>query len=57
MKCEDLPQPCAFCGGKLAVSKEPPAVFHTLPVCAEYGKMEPLDFLTAHRKKLEEAMS
>ena len=36
---------CPFCRGKIAVSSEPPAVMHSLPLCAEYRALPPLEFL------------
>jgi hypothetical protein len=36
---------CPFCRGRLAISKEPPAVMHTLPLCPTYAETGPIEFL------------
>jgi len=51
---EELPTACPFCGGKLAVSLEPPSVLHALPPCREFMRDEPPQvFLKRVRKALK----
>lgn len=40
---------CPFCDGNFSASIEPPAVMHSLPVCAKFVGSEPTDFLRAAR--------
>lgn len=47
------PFPCPFCAGKFSASAEPPAVLHTLPVCAKFTELEVDEFLIAAREARE----
>ena len=50
---EELPVDCPFCGGGLAVGKNPDSIMHTMPFCKEFDQLEALDFVTAVRRKLQ----
>lgn len=43
----DLDFPCPFCGLQAAASYEPPAVYHALPMCETFTKLEPTEYLVA----------
>lgn len=44
MKGEDV-GPCPYCGLELAVSTDPPAVMHAVPMCKEFEEVDPLTFV------------
>ena len=44
---------CPFCPGSYGATLHPPAVYHTLPVCAQYAAQEPDRFLEAARQERE----
>lgn len=43
---------CPFCDGRVAADLT--QVLHTMPICSEYEAMEPVEFITAVRKRMEE---
>jgi hypothetical protein len=48
----DLDFPCPFCGLRAAASFEPPAVYHELPQCERFVRLEPTEYLAAcHRAR------
>ena len=43
---------CPFCGGKISdmndvKTGEPTGLLHTMPMCEEFGRMDPTEFLKA----------
>lgn len=38
---------CPFCVGSATASLDPPSVFHTMPMCAEFEKMDVVSYLRA----------
>lgn len=48
---------CPCCSGEVVTATEPQAlVMHALPMCNEFGAMEPIEFITHCRKLLEKKM-
>jgi hypothetical protein len=37
---------CPFCGGRAGVTRDPPAVVHSFPLCDMFG-LDPVDYLRA----------
>jgi hypothetical protein len=46
---------CGFCGASCIADPAPPdelpCVLHYMPMCEQYEKLEPVDFLTASREE------
>jgi hypothetical protein len=51
---ETGPQPCPFCGGTYAAQLDDMEgngqVVHTIPTCAQWVRLKPIDFLIAARE-------
>jgi len=49
------PTPCVFCAGEVSITDDAPgAVCHTFPMCAEFERLEPGEFLDASIKRAVE---
>jgi hypothetical protein len=44
---------CPFCGLRVAVSVQPCAVLHAVPMCDRFEHLEPVDFMRACNDELE----
>jgi hypothetical protein len=45
---------CPFCSGEYHAGMKPDCfVIHSMPTCAEFSRMEALEFLQAARKRLQ----